>query len=150
MAYTLAILFDKFREHIELSGDHRETATAPKDRVISLLKNDFEILDAFATGSIRRFTAVRGHADLDVMVVLHYGKHIKDKKPSAVLQEVRDSLGEYKTNVRKNGQAVTLHYETWPNVDIVPVSRSVNDQGSTLTMMGIASTVHCTSHFISR
>jgi hypothetical protein len=129
MPYTVAFSFDKFRENIELSGDHRETATARKDRVVSLLENDFEILDAFATGSIPRFTAVRGHADLDVMVVLHHGKHIKDKTPSAVLQEVRDSLGEYKTNVRKNGQAVTLHYETWPDVDIVPVSRTVNDQG---------------------
>lgn len=88
MPYTVAISFDKFREHIELSGDHRETATARKDRVVSLLKNDFEILDAFATGSIPRFTAVRGHADLDVMVVLHYGKHIKDKTPLAVLQQV--------------------------------------------------------------
>jgi hypothetical protein len=40
-----------------------------------------------------------------------------------VLQAVRDALGEYRTGVRKNGQAVTLHYETWPNVDIVPVPR---------------------------
>ena len=129
MSYTVAVSFDKFRENIELSGDHRETATARKDRIASLLKNSFETLEVFPTGSIPRFTAVRGHADLDVMVVLHYGKHIKGKTPSGVLQEVRDALGEYRTNVRKNGQAVTLFYNTWPNVDIVPVSRSVNDQG---------------------
>jgi hypothetical protein len=130
MPYTVAVSFDKFRENIELSGDHRETATARKDRIISLLGNDFEILDAFATGSIPRFTAVRGHADLDVMVVLHFTKHIKGKKPSEVLQAVRDALGEYRTNVRKSGQAVTLSYKTWPDVDIVPVSKSVNGEGA--------------------
>lgn len=128
MPYTVAVSFDKFRENIELSGDHRETANSRKDSVVSLLKNDFEILEAFASGSIPRFTAVTGHADLDVIVVLHYSKHIKDKKPSEVLQAVRDSLSEYRSNVRKNGQAVTLHYKTWPNVDIVPVSRSVDNE----------------------
>lgn len=63
------------------------------------------------------------------MTALHYGKHIEGKRPSEVLQEVRDALAEYKTGVRKNGQAVTLYYETWPNVDIVPASRVVNDAG---------------------
>jgi Second Messenger Oligonucleotide or Dinucleotide Synthetase domain len=129
MPYTVAVSFDKFREAIELPGDHRETATARKDSIISLLKNDFEILDAFATGSLPRFTAVRGHADLDVMVALHYGKHINNKKPSEVLQAVRNALGGYRTNVRNNGQAVTLHYKTWPDVNIVPVSRSVDNAG---------------------
>jgi hypothetical protein len=130
MPYTVQTTFEKFRENIELSGDHRETASKRKDRIVSLLGNEFEILDAFPSGSIPRFTAVKGYADLDIIVVLHYGKHIKGKKPSQVLQAVRDCLGEYKTNVRKNGQAVTLYYDSWPNVDIVPVSRVVNDDGS--------------------
>jgi hypothetical protein len=39
-------------------------------------------------------------------------------------------LGEYRTNVRKNGQAVTLYYNTWPDVDIVPVYRTTNDDGT--------------------
>ncbi|MDI9639403.1 nucleotidyltransferase [Kamptonema cortianum] len=80
--------------------------------------------------AIPRYTAVSGYADLDVIVVLHYGKHIKDRTPSQVLQSVRDALGEYRPGVRKNGQAVTLKYKTWPNVDIVPVARVVNDDGS--------------------
>jgi len=130
MPYTVQNSFEKFRENIELSGDHRETASNRKNRIVSLLENEFEILDAFPSGSIPRFTAVKGYADLDVIVVLHYGKHIKNKRPSQVLQAVRDCLGEYKTNVRKNGQAVTLYYDSWPNVDIVPVSRVVNDDGS--------------------
>ena len=35
-------------------------------------------------------------------------------------------LGQYRTNVRKNGQAVTLYYDTWPNVDIVPARLVAN------------------------
>lgn len=130
MSYTVPAAFEQFRENIELSGNHRETATKRKDRIVSLLKDNFEILEAFPSGSIPRYTAVKGYADLDVIVVLHYGKHIKNKKPSEVLQAVRDCLGDYRTNVRKNGQAVTLYYDTWPNVDIVPASRTVNGDGS--------------------
>ncbi|MFH1769639.1 MAG: nucleotidyltransferase [Parcubacteria group bacterium] len=130
MPYTVPVCFDKFRENIELSGNHRDTANKRKDDIVSSLKNDFTILEAFPSGSIPRYTAVTGYADLDVIVVLHYSKHIKDKKPSQVLQNVRDALAECKTNVRKNGQAVTLHYKTWPNVDIVPVSRTTNSDDS--------------------
>ncbi len=130
MPYTVPVSFDKFRENIELTGNHRDIANKRKDDIISSLENDFTIIEAFTSGSIPRYTAVKGYADLDVIVVLHYGKHIENKKPSQILQNVRDTLAGYKTNVRKNGQAVTLHYKTWPNVDIVPVSRTTNNDGS--------------------
>lgn len=131
MPYTVAVSFDRFFENINLSGDHHDIARARRDRLVSLLEKHFTILEAFPTGSIPRFTAVTGHADLDIMVALHYGKHIENKTPAQVLQSVRDALSEYRTNVRKNGQAVTLGYETWPDVDVVPVSRSVNESGAT-------------------
>lgn len=132
MSYTVEASFDKFRQNIELSGDHRETANARRDRIVTLLKDQFTILEAFSSGSIPRYTALKNNSDLDIIVALHYGKHVKDKKPSEVLQSVRDCLAEYKTNVRKNGQAVTLHYKTWPNVDVVPVSQVVNDDGGVI------------------
>jgi tRNA nucleotidyltransferase (CCA-adding enzyme) len=130
MSYTVPVSFDKFIENISLTGDHKETANTRKDRIISLLSNSFTILDAFPTGSVPRGTALKVLADLDVMVVLHLTKHIKDKGAQEVLQNVRDALGQYRTDVRKNGQAVTLYYESWPNVDIVPVSRTDNSDGS--------------------
>lgn len=34
MAYTVPVSFDKFRENIELTGDHRETANARKDDIV--------------------------------------------------------------------------------------------------------------------
>lgn len=131
MAYTVAASFDAFHENINLSGDHRQTANARRDSVVGILSKKFEIVESFATGSIPKFTALRGQADLDVIVALHYGKHIKDKTPIQVLQVVRDALAEWRTGARKNGQAVTLYYETWPNVDIVPVSRVIKDDGTT-------------------
>jgi hypothetical protein len=129
MPYTVAVSFDKFIENISISGDQQSISTARRDRIVSLLKNDFTIVEAFATGSVPKRTAIKG-SDLDVMVALHYGKHIEGKKPSQVLQAVQKVLSEYRTGVRRNGQAVTLYYETWPNVDIVPVSRVVNSDGS--------------------
>lgn len=130
MPYTVSFSFQKFIENISLTGDHQETANTRKDRIVSLLSNTFTILDAFPTGSIPRWTALKSRADLDVMFVLHWTKHIKGKSAKQVLQDIRDALGEYRTNVRKNGQAVTLHYESWPNVDIVPASKTLNNNGT--------------------
>lgn len=130
MAYTVEAGFDALHDAINLSGDHREIANTRKDDVVSTLKKSFEILDAFSAGSIPKFTALAKHADLDVIVVLHYGKHIEGRTPTQVLQAVRDALAEWRTGARRNGQAITLHYKTWPNVDIVPVSRTTNNDGT--------------------
>jgi hypothetical protein len=130
MSYTVPVSFDIFFENINLSGDHREIANSRRERLISLLEKEFTILESFSSGSIPRYTAVKGYADLDIIVALHYAKHIKDKKPSQVLKAIRDCLGDYRTNVRRNGQAVTMYYNTWPNVDIVPVAQVTSNNGS--------------------
>jgi len=129
MPYTVPFSFDAFFSNINLKGDHRDIASRRRDRIVSLLSKSFEILDSFATGSISNYTAVKDHADLDIMVVLHWTKHIKDRKPSEVLADVQSHLSEFRTG-RRNGQAVTLYYDTWPDVDVVPVSRAKNDDGS--------------------
>lgn len=130
MPYTVAVSFDRFYDNINLGGDHRDIANTRRDDIVATLSKSFEILDSFSTGSIPKFTALKKHADLDVMVVLHYGKHIKNKTPTQVLQSIRDSLAEWRTGARRNGQAVTLHYKTWPNVDIVPVCEVTHSDGS--------------------
>jgi len=129
MPYTVAVSFEAFYDNINLGGDHRATANSRRDNVVAKLSKDFSIVDSFSTGSISKNTALHGHADLDVMVVLNWSKHIKNKTPTQVLQSVRDSLAEWRNAVRKNGQAVTLSYETWPDVDIVPVSMTLNSKG---------------------
>lgn len=123
MALTIPWAFSEFFDNINLTGDHHGIARARRDRIVSILGKEFDIRESMAIGSIPKYTAIRGEADLDVMVALHYGKHISGKKPSQVLASIRKPLSEYKTDLRRNGQAVTLYYNSWPNVDIVPVAR---------------------------
>lgn len=129
MAYTVQAAFDGYYQSINLDGDFRAAANKRKEHLLSLLGNTFEVVDSFGSGSLERFTALRETADVDAFLVLHYEKHVKGKTPAELLQAVRDALGNSKKNVRKNGQAVTLYYTTWPNVDIVPVSGIIDTNG---------------------
>lgn len=129
MPYTLAVSFDKFIENISVSGNLSETANSRSQSIVNLLDKEFSILEAFPLGSLVSGTSLKGYADADVMFVLHFRNHIEGKSPADVLQAVRDKLSEYNTRVaKKNGQAVTLYFKTWPNVDIVPAYR-VADNG---------------------
>lgn len=130
MPNTVDAAFEQFHEAISLVADYRTTAKARRERVVRLLSSTFEVEDAFGAGSIPRLTALKGDAALDVMVVLNYSKHIRDRTPTQVLDSVRDALAAYRTGTRRNGQAVTLYYESWPNVDIVPVSRTLHADGT--------------------
>ncbi len=126
MALTVDAAFTAYYDAINITSDLRSDANARKDFLVGVIKKQLEVTDAFPSGSIARFTGIRDHSDVDIMVVLHYSKHIKDKSPAEVLQLVRDALGEYRPNVRKNGQAVTVKYKTWPHVDVVPAAKWEN------------------------
>lgn len=130
MPYTVPVTFDKFIENISVSGNQSETANSRSQSIVNLLGKDFSILEAFPLGSLVNGTSLKGHADADVMLVLHFGNHIDGNSPTQVLQAVRDKLSEYNTRMaKKNGQAVTLYFKTWPNVDIVPAYK-VTDNGT--------------------
>lgn len=129
MATTVPSAFSEFLQNISVTGDHLETAKARRDSIVSLLSDGFDIRDAFPTGSLVRGTALKGRADVDVLIALHYGKHIKDKSPQQVLEAVQEQLSDYRATVKKNGQAVTLYFKSWPNVDIVPASQVADDNG---------------------
>jgi hypothetical protein len=130
MPYTVSSSFDRFYENINLGGDHRDVANARRDDIVAKLSESFDIVEAFSTGSIPKYTALKDTADLDVMIALHFTKHIQGRSPTAVLQSVRSALAEWRTGARRNGQAVTLYYKTWPNVDVVPVSRVAASDGT--------------------
>jgi hypothetical protein len=132
MPVTVSASFSRFLQNISITEDHAETAGTRTKRIVDLLKDSFNILEAFPTGSLLRGTARKGIADVDVFVALHYTKHVKDKSPTAVLESIRETLKEYRVQMaKKNGQCVTLYFTTWPNVDIVPAVRVV-DNGSFL------------------
>jgi hypothetical protein len=124
MPYTVPYTFDVFFETINLPSIYRTEANERRGRIVSYLEDRFEILDAFPSGSIPRYTALKGYSDLDIIVVLHFGKHIKGRAPSAVLKDLRDELDRYHdATVRRNGQAVTMHFQDWPKVDVVPAKK---------------------------
>lgn len=130
MAYTVDASFNQFFDNINLAGDHRATANSRKDDIVAKLGNRLAIVEAFSSGSIPKFTALKGHADLDVMVALHYGKHAQNRTPRQFLQLMRDALAQFRPDVRRNGQAVTLKYAAWPAVDVVPVFQSLDQNGN--------------------
>jgi len=133
MPYLVSASFDRLLANITITGDLRSIANARRDAISALLQEAFDILDIFPTGSIVRGTGVKGRSDVDVMVVLHYGKHVEGKSPRLVLEDMRDALSEYNAQiVKKNGQAVTLYFKTWPNVDIVPAKRVTAGNGFVL------------------
>lgn len=128
LSWTTEGAFREFFLAINLPGDHRTIANNRKDWIVGRLRNGgLNVLDAFTMGSIPRYTALRDHADLDVMVVLHFTEHIKGRTPAQVLSTVKSSLGSGAGNVRRNGQAVTMKFVSWPNVDVVPASREVDE-----------------------
>lgn len=119
--YLMSTSFDRLLGNITVPGDARRVANGRRDRITGLLADAFTTLGAFATGSMVRGTGLNGVSDVDVMLVLHYGNHVKGKTPRQLLEDVREVLSKYNAKiVKKNGQAVTLYFTTWPNVDIVP------------------------------
>lgn len=130
MPYTVDYSFSSFDDAIRLSGDHQNAANKRRDWLVSKLEANLTVTDSFSIGSIPRRTALSTHADLDILVVLHYGKHIKGKSPVAVLNAVKTALGASAGSIRRNGQAVTVKFTSWPSVDVVPASKVVNSDKS--------------------
>lgn len=131
MAWTTRGAFDLFYAEINLPGDHHGIANTRRDWVLQRLRNNgLNVLEAVAFGSIPRYTALKEHADVDVLAVLHFGQHIKDRTPSQVLMATKTALGVGQAGAgRRNGQAVTVTFDSWPNIDVVPASRLVDSNG---------------------
>jgi Second Messenger Oligonucleotide or Dinucleotide Synthetase domain len=132
MAWTTEGAFDAFYGEINLPGDHHVVANTRRDWVLQRLRNNgLNVLETVAFGSIPRFTALKEHADVDVMAVLHFADHIKDRLPSQVLMATKAALGTGQAGTgRRNGQAVTVSFQSWPNIDVVPASRLVDSNGA--------------------
>lgn len=123
MILTVPQAFQRFYEAVNLPGEHRAAANVRKDWIVARLGRSMSVLGAHAIGSIPRYTALAGHADLDVLVVLHHGMHIKDRSPAQVLAAAKSALGAGAGAYRRNGQAVTIRFNSWPDVDVVPAAR---------------------------
>ncbi len=126
--YTVSAAIERFLGRITLTDAKVETAARRAATIQNLAQRRLNVLEVFPTGSLVRGTALRGQSDLDVFLVLHHGEHARDRTPTEFLNEVRVALSGYNARlVRRNGQAVSLYFQTWPNVDVVPAVRVVDE-----------------------
>ncbi|MDD9939090.1 MAG: nucleotidyltransferase [Myxococcales bacterium] len=119
--HTVSAAFHRFLGRIGLSGTHHQTAGKRADTTWRLAHRRLNVVDAFPTGSVVAGTALKARSDLDVFLVLHYSDHAAGRTPTEFLNVVRSALSSYNARlVRRNGQAVTLYFQSWPSVDVVP------------------------------
>lgn len=130
MPFLVDTAFRQYHDAIKLSRDHHLIANKRRDWLASRLGASMTLLDTKSIGSVPRYTALAGHADLDFLAVLHWGDHIKDRSPATVLNNVKTALGENAKSIRRNGQAVTVTFESWPSIDVVPASKNTNSDGT--------------------
>ena len=105
MPYTVAVSFEKFYENINLDGDFRSIANTRRDDIVKMLEKNFTIVEAFSTGFIPKFTALKSAADVDVMVApmnQHQSRHIN--RAFVVRNHRRQKIG-----VGLTGIAGTVH-----------------------------------------
>lgn len=113
--------FEEFYNSINLPNSHRLLSNSRTDALTEHIKKRFLVREAFTGGSIPKYTALKDYADLDLFIVLE-SVHSINRTPADLLQNMRDCLGGYRAGIsKKNGQAVTVYFDTWPQVDVVPV-----------------------------
>ncbi|MEA1955858.1 MAG: nucleotidyltransferase [Campylobacterota bacterium] len=124
MAYTVQDSFNEFVQNISISCDLSNIAEDRTKLMVDLLDKKFEILEIFPVGSLLTYTAIKDHTEIDIMLVLHYSKYIKNKAPIDLLQKVKKTLSSYHTKItKKNTHAIKFNFQTPPNVNIIPASR---------------------------
>ena len=124
MAFTVQDSFEEFIRNISISCDYSDMIEERTNLVIKLLNKKFEALEIFPVGSLVTYTAIKGHINIDIVLVLHYSKYIRKQEPLALLKMIKRTLANYKVQItRKNTHAVTLKFNSPPNVNIIPASK---------------------------
>ncbi|TEB09084.1 CBASS oligonucleotide cyclase [Pelotomaculum propionicicum] len=125
MATTVNNAFAVFKSRLEVTPLQAQTLSRRHVDVRGCVGKAFTIVDDFLIGSYVRDTACRPIKDVDIMVVLHwgkYGEYYKNQRgPYALLSAVKEVLVDaYKTTrIRVDGQAVSMYFSDF-TVDVVP------------------------------
>jgi len=124
MALTVQESFEEFIKNISITCDYSNIIEKRTDSVIKLLKNKFDTIEIFPTGSLLTYTVLKDYVDIDIVLVLHYSKYIKQKAPLDLFKQIKKILAGYKTEItRKNLHSIKIKFKTAPNVNLIPVSR---------------------------
>jgi Second Messenger Oligonucleotide or Dinucleotide Synthetase domain/Adenylyl/Guanylyl and SMODS C-terminal sensor domain len=129
-ASTVIKALDGLRQNLELTPTELEKVIARKDNLIENLLETLNIDEdtVFLSGSYDRMTRIRPLNDIDVFVVLHDDEKAKyrnvENGASKLLTKIKDqvkSIADYsRSDVKVDGQAVTLTYSDGFGFDIVP------------------------------
>ena len=124
MSFIVQDSMEEFIKNISISCDYSNMIEERTNKVTKLLSKKFDVLEIFPVGSLVTYTAIKDYVDIDIVMALHYSKHIKRKDPLVLLEFIKKTLGNYKVEItRKNTHAVKLKFKTLPNVNIIPASR---------------------------
>lgn len=123
MATTITDGFEEFRTNLEITDLQQETVSERQQNVRDALKDDFDMLDSFLTGSYMRSTMIAPltQADVDIFIVLD-PKYYEENGQSSLLAKVKSALRKTYTktpDISPNGQAVTITFTDF-KVDVVP------------------------------
>jgi len=129
VAITVQESFEEFIKNISITCDYSNMIENRTNLVIKLLEEKFDTIEIFPVGSLLTYTVIKGHVDIDIVLVLHYAKYIKKRAPLDIFKRIKKVLINYKTEItKKNVHSVKLKFKTAPNVNIIPVSKvSIDD-----------------------
>lgn len=129
-ASTVIKALDGLRQNLELTPTELEKVIDRKDNLIEnlLVTLNIDQETVFLSGSYDRMTRIRPLNDIDVFVVLHDDEKDKyrwvENGASKLLTKIKDqvkSISDYsRSEVKVDGQAVTLTYSDGFGFDIVP------------------------------
>jgi len=124
VALTVYESFEEFVKNISISCEYSNMIEERTNLVMKLLSKKFDLIETFPVGSLLTYTSIKGHINIDIIIVLHYAKYIKNRDPLALLKIIKDTLSNYKVKItKKNTHAVTLKFNSPPNVNIIPASK---------------------------
>jgi len=124
LAFTVEDSFKEFIKNISISCDYSNMIEKRSNLVINLLAKRFDVLEIFPVGSLVTYTTVEGCVNIDIILVLHYSKYIRNNTPLNLLEKIKEVLNDFNIQITsKNTHAVILKFSNPPNVNIIPASR---------------------------
>lgn len=105
--------FDKCKTTLEITKTEEKFAVSKHENIRDLVRDNWQLEEDFLTGSYRRETKTKKLKDVDIFVVIDpKGPQagLREKHPSAVLEELRRLLATKYSNVVADGFACTVKF----------------------------------------
>jgi len=126
MATTVASAFEEFASNLEITDRQTKLVSERRENVVKCLSAQLSVTNSLLIGSYARDTMIRylSEADVDVLVVLHYGNHQEWDNPEGTvkaLDKFRAILSDcYKTTaMRRDRNCITMKFSEF-RLDVVP------------------------------